>query len=246
MSTQAARVVVAALALAWGSPPSGAFAAYGDRTLAAGTRGGDVAELQRLLTRQGLSTPTTGVFDSRTVSNVKWWEAWQYRVADGQVPPKQAAYIRTLAADGASYVKRKHVFPIRGPHDYGSSGSRFGAPRSGHTHRGQDVSAAEGTKVVAVHNGRVSTRQYQDGGAGHYLVIRGNDASDSVYMHLRRAPLVEPGEYVRAGQRIGGVGCTGSCSGAHLHFELWTPHWYAGGEAYDPLAKLRLWDEQTP
>ena len=138
------------------------------------------------------------------------------------------------------------MFPVRGPHNYGGSGSRFGAPRSGHTHQGQDVAAAQGTDLVAVHSGKVAYRQYQAGGAGHYLVIHGNDGADSVYMHMARRPIVAPGEQVRAGERIGPVGTTGSSTGPHLHFELWTQHWYAGGRAYDPLRKLQRWDSQTP
>ena len=38
------------------------------------------------------------------------------------------------------------VFPIQGLHTYGD---RFGAPRKGYTHQGQDILAAEGTPIVA-------------------------------------------------------------------------------------------------
>jgi murein DD-endopeptidase MepM/ murein hydrolase activator NlpD len=31
---------------------------------------------------------------------------------------------------------------------------------------------------------------------------------------------VTPGQRVRKGQRLGLAGCTGSCSGTHLHFEV--------------------------
>ncbi len=235
---------VACATLLGAVPAAGAYE-YGSRTMNAGDSGDDVARLQRLLTRQGLPTPETGTFDDGTTKNVKWWEAWRYRIANGNVTPKQAKDVRALARQGAVYERRKHVFPIRGRHDYGGAGSRFGAPRSGHTHMGQDIGAEHWTKLVAAHTGTVSTRQYQAGGAGHYLVIRGRDNSDSVYMHMPRVPLVEPGTFVRAGEKIGSVGCTGSCTGPHLHFELWTPHWYDGGHAYDPLPKLRKWDERT-
>ena len=226
-------------------PAPGGDYAYGSRVLYFGTRGSDVAQLQRLLTRQGLDTPATGTYDAKTKSNVKQWEAWRYQRANGKVDRDQAMKIRQLANEGARYVKREHVFPVRGPHDYGGAGSRFGAPRSDHTHQGQDVSAAQGTKLVAVHNGRVEAREYQAEGAGHYLVIHGTDGSDSVYMHMPKPALVKPGARVLAGEKIGRVGCTGGCSGPHLHFELWTPHWFDGGNAYDPLPKLRAWDKQT-
>jgi hypothetical protein len=35
---------------------------------------------------------------------------------------------------------------------------------------------------------------------------------------------------------------TGSASTCHLHFELWTPHWWDGGQAFDPLSRLKQWD----
>jgi murein DD-endopeptidase MepM/ murein hydrolase activator NlpD len=220
--------------------------AYGSRRLEEGDRGSDVARLQRLLTDQGLPTDENGTFDASTKTSVEKWEAWQYRRADGAVTRGQAMTTRDLAEDGARYEARNHVFPVRGPHSYGGAGSRFGAPRSGHTHKGQDVAAAEGTPLVAVHDGTVHARQYQAGGAGHYVVIHGDDGSDSVYMHMPRRAIVAPGEQVMAGERIGRVGSTGASTGPHLHFELWTPHWFDGGSAYDPLRKLQRWDRQTP
>jgi peptidoglycan hydrolase-like protein with peptidoglycan-binding domain len=218
---------------------------YASRGMGPGDRGSDVTKLQRFLTRLGLDTTVDGHYGETTRRNVKRWEAWRYRRVNGAVAIREAEKIREQARSGAQYVRRAHVFPVRGRHDYGGAGSRFGADRGDHVHQGQDISAAEGTKLVAVHDGEVAYRQYQAGGAGHYLVIHGRDGSDSVYMHLRRRGIVSPGQRVLAGQRIGSVGSTGSSTGAHLHFELWTPHWFDGGSPYDPLPKLRRWDRQT-
>lgn len=218
---------------------------YGSRAMAYGDSGSDVKRLQQYLTKLGLQTAADGHYGGVTRTNVKRFEAWRYLRANGRVSVKEAGKIRKLANRGAAYVARSHVFPVRGAHSYGGSGSRFGAPRSGHTHQGQDVAASYGTKLVAAHSGKVAWRQYQAGGAGYYLVIHGRDGTDSVYMHMPRHAFVKPGRRVRAGEMIGRVGCTGSCYGAHLHFELWTQHWYAGGHAYDPLPSLRRWDRQT-
>lgn len=132
------------------------------------------------------------------------------------------------------------VFPIRGPFNFGSSGSRFGAGRSGHVHQGQDVGAACGTRLVSARKGRVVYNSYQGGGAGNYIVIKNSGSNTSfVYMHmLRRSPL-KVGRHVGAGTPIGKVGNTGASFGCHLHFEYWVGPWYTGGKPIDPLRYLK-------
>jgi murein DD-endopeptidase MepM/ murein hydrolase activator NlpD len=137
----------------------------------------------------------------------------------------------------------EHVFPVAGVYSLGGEGSRFGAPRSGHIHMGQDISAARGTPVVAPYAGVVDWVRFQRGGAGHYVVLDADDEHDYVFMHLRRGsiPVVE-GQRVAAGEQLGEVGNSGRSSGAHLHFELWVGGWYEkGGEAIDPLPLLEDW-----
>jgi murein DD-endopeptidase MepM/ murein hydrolase activator NlpD len=137
-----------------------------------------------------------------------------------------------------------HRFPLVGPFSYGGAGSRFGAPRRGHRHQGQDLAAVEGTPIVSPRGGVVETVAYQAGGAGHYAVVdaRGEDR-DYVFMHMRSGSVrVREGQSVRTGQRIGDVGSTGSSSGPHLHFEVWLGEWFAGGHPVDPLPLLRVWD----
>jgi murein DD-endopeptidase MepM/ murein hydrolase activator NlpD len=136
-----------------------------------------------------------------------------------------------------------HAFPIAGSYDWGGEGARFGAPREGHRHQGQDLAAAEGTPVVAPRGGLVEAVQYQAHGAGHYVVLDGDDEDhDYVFMHLRGGSIpVKQGDRVRTGQAIGEVGNTGSSSGAHLHFEIWVGGWFAGGEPIDPLPLLQSW-----
>ena len=41
----------------------------------------------------------------------------------------------------------------------------------------------------------------------------------ALYAHLSSVA-VHKGQHVRKGQRLGQAGCTGSCSGTHLHFEV--------------------------
>ena len=135
------------------------------------------------------------------------------------------------------------VFPVRGWHSFGSSGSRFGAPRSGHTHQGQDVTAAEGTPLASVHSGTVRFVDYQSA-AGFYVVIHDSGGRyEFAYMHLQRGSVrVHAGQHVHAGQRIGRVGHTGDATGPHLHFEAWVGPWQTGGHPVDPLKLLKRWD----
>ena len=138
-----------------------------------------------------------------------------------------------------------HRFPLSGPFDYGGDGSRFGAPRRGHRHQGQDLAAAEGTTVVAPRGGVVESVQYQAGGAGHYVVLDGEgEDRDYVFMHLRDDSIVVREEQrVRTGQALAEVGNTGRSFGPHLHFEVWVGGWFQrGGEPIDPLPLLRAWD----
>ena len=140
-----------------------------------------------------------------------------------------------------AFTLRHHVFPIKGRHDLGQSGSNdFGGDRG---HQGQDMFARCGTPVRAAQGGEVVFAGYHSA-AGHYVVIRGaGTREDYVYMHLRRATGLSKGDKVKTAERIGEVGATGRASGCHLHFELWSrPGWYSGGSAYDPLPKLRQWD----
>ena len=136
-----------------------------------------------------------------------------------------------------------YAFPELGPHDYGTAADRFGAPRDGHTHQGQDVMAACGTPLVAARGGQVQYAGYE-GSAGNYIVIDGKGTGyDFMYAHLAEPSPLHTGESVRTGQPIGIVGETGDATACHLHFEMWTaPGWYQGGSPIDPLPFLKKWD----
>ncbi len=139
-----------------------------------------------------------------------------------------------------------YAFPVLGSHDFGGAGGRFGAPRSGHTHQGQDVMAACGTPLVAARGGAVQYSGYE-GNAGNYVVIDGKGSSlDFMYAHLAQPSPLQTGDQVRTGQPIGVVGDTGDATACHLHFEIWTaPGWYQGGSPIDPLPYLEKWDRYS-
>jgi hypothetical protein len=137
-----------------------------------------------------------------------------------------------------------HRFPLRGRFGLGGAGSRFGAGRPDHVHQGQDIAAPTGTPVVAPRGGRVRVVAVQATGAGHYVVLGGaGEDREYAFMHLLGGSVrVRPGQYVRTGQRLAGVGSTGVATGPHLHFEIWQGGpWQGGGRPIDPLPYLRRW-----
>jgi hypothetical protein len=79
--------------------------------------------------------------------------------------------------------------------------------------RSLDVrAAAEGVVVLA---------GYMPGydGYGAIVAVQHREGYSTLYAHLSE-PLVHSGQRVEVGEKIGIAGCTGWCTGTHLHFEL--------------------------
>ena len=108
--------------------------------------------------------------------------------------------------------------------------SRFG-PRWGRVHRGIDIGAATGSSVVAAAGGSV-IQAGTNGAFGTSVIVDHGGGVATLYAHLS-ALSVESGDTVGSGDQLGAVGCTGSCTGPHLHFEV-----RIGGVAYDPMLYL--------
>jgi murein DD-endopeptidase MepM/ murein hydrolase activator NlpD len=157
-----------------------------------------------------------------------------------------AAALALVAAPASA--DQRYRYPLSGPHYYGNLAvTGFGVERAdGSIHLGQDVIADCGTPIVAAHGGVARSVGYSDG-YGYYVVLRGEGTRfDFVYGHMKGRSRVRRGRKVKAGQRLGSVGQTGSDSGVcHLHFELWKGRWFAGGSRTDPLAHLRAWDQYS-
>jgi murein DD-endopeptidase MepM/ murein hydrolase activator NlpD len=143
---------------------------------------------------------------------------------------------------------QRYRYPLTGPHNYGNLDvTGFGVKRAdGSVHLGQDVIADCGTKIVAAHDAVVESAGYS-AGYGNYVVLDGKGTRfDFVYGHMKGRSRVRDGKRVKAGQRLGSVGRTGTDSGVcHLHFELWKGRWFAGGSRTDPLPHLRAWDQTS-
>jgi murein DD-endopeptidase MepM/ murein hydrolase activator NlpD len=174
---------------------------------------------------------------------------WYGRKSDGTVALDgdysfAAGSAQITGGQTTPFALRSHIFPVRGDHNYGGAASRFGAPRSGHTHQGQDVAAACGTPLVAAQGGTVVARAYDDAG-GNYVVIKGKGSKkDYVYMHLKGPGPLTDGGLVKTGQRIGKVGETGDATGCHLHFEMHEGNGW-GGQLINPTPLLKYWDSYS-
>jgi murein DD-endopeptidase MepM/ murein hydrolase activator NlpD len=86
-------------------------------------------------------------------------------------------------------------------------------------HLALDIAASYGAQVSAAQAGVVTTAGWRNNGGGNVISIDHGNGMVTVYNHLGSI-WVSPGQYVSAGQGIGGVGCTGMCTGPHVHFEV--------------------------
>jgi murein DD-endopeptidase MepM/ murein hydrolase activator NlpD len=143
--------------------------------------------------------------------------------------------------------------PVVGEIGYGEAAAKFGASRGGRAHEGQDVFAKPGAPLVAVRDGVVVDGDRANGrlsgGRGNYVVVYSPiDDRSYVYLHMLRPARFSKGDSVEAGRLIGQVGCTGSCDGPHLHFEIRNGRASFGTEtkAIDPLPLLRRWPQLEP
>ena len=136
------------------------------------------------------------------------------------------------------------VFPVAGAHTFAGEDGQFGAGRPGRTHEGQDITAAEGTPIVAPVAGTVRHVANQPTGAGWYAVLDADDGRSMFFAHTQQGSIVvREGQRVTAGTPLARVGSTGRSSGPHLHFEIWNGGWRdRGGTPIDPLPQLLAWD----
>lgn len=99
--------------------------------------------------------------------------------------------------------------------------------RWGRLHAGLDIDGDPGQPIGASKAGVVIFAGWQ-GGYGQLTLIDHGDGVVTAYAHQSRI-LVESGQRVDRGERIGDVGNTGRSTGPHLHFET-----RVNGSAVDP------------
>ena len=109
---------------------------------------------------------------------------------------------------------------------YGYDGSEW--------HPGIDIGTLTSLVVTAAGGGRVEAVGYVPHfeGYGAVVLVDMGYGVEALYAHLSSVG-VAVGDLVVTGQKLGLAGCTGWCTGTHLHFEL-RDH----GEAVDPAPLL--------
>ncbi|MGH2828825.1 MAG: MCE family protein [Actinomycetota bacterium] len=117
------------------------------------------------------------------------------------------------------------MWPLDGPIT-----SPYG-PRWGRMHTGIDIDGATGEPIIASAAGTVTMATYFSGYGNAVMIDHGGGVS-TLYGHLSALDVRE-GDVVAQGEVIGSVGCTGNCTGDHLHFEI-----RVGGTPVDPLPYL--------
>jgi murein DD-endopeptidase MepM/ murein hydrolase activator NlpD len=133
----------------------------------------------------------------------------------------------TLAAPASAVpdvpldVYLEHVAPLalEWPAD-GTVTDGYG-PRWGRLHTGLDIGILAALDVRAAASGTVTATGWLTGyeGYGNVVAVDLGGGYSLLYAHLAESHAV-PGQWLNAGDDVGVAGCTGSCTGTHLHFEL--------------------------
>lgn len=131
----------------------------------------------------------------------------------------------TTSGSGAHGHAPHFIWPVNGPIT-----SPFGM-RWGVLHPGIDIGVPTGTPVHAAAAGQVVWCGWMSG-YGNFVVIDHGGGYATAYGHNSKI-LVHCGEDVRQGQVVSLSGCTGFCTGPHVHFEV-----RVNGTPVDPLAYL--------
>ncbi len=122
-----------------------------------------------------------------------------------------------------------YIWPMRGTitSGFGRRGFWIG---SSNFHTGLDIAAPYGTPIYAAKGGVVQQSGY--GYFGLNVWINTGGGVQNIYGHMSRTA-VYSGQYVERGQLIGWEGCSGICTGPHLHFEI-----RVNGSPVNPLRYL--------
>ena len=138
----------------------------------------------------------------------------QARLAEVAASRAERAAAEAAAAEAAREAARpKAVLPVDGARFTSGYGGRWGT-----FHYGIDLAAPMHTPEYSAMDG-VVLRAGSASGFGLAVYVLHENGDVTVYGHMDEI-LVEPGQYVEAGETIALLGNRGQSTGPHLHFEV--------------------------
>lgn len=149
----------------------------------------------------------SGLYDEEEPEPDIYSEGWESGLVN---PFKESEVPNTRVINVRNYVMPLKNIKITSHYGY--------RPRFGRNHKGIDFGCPMGDTVRSAFSGRVRLTKFERGGFGFYVIVRHENGLETVYGHLSRF-LVQPDQYVKAGQPIALSGSTGRSTGPHLHFE---------------------------
>ena len=149
---------------------------------------------------------------------------------ESKVTPPESVYKRIKIENNAigearainsdlQFFKEKFIMPVEGIISgvYGSQRILNGKPRW--PHYGIDIAAKQGTMIKSSGSGVVTMAEddlYYTGGT---VIMDHGHGISTIYSHLENV-MVEVGDLIKKGDKIGEVGMSGAATGNHLHFEI--------------------------
>lgn len=147
--------------------------------------------------------------------------------------PSSNSTILAQDVDVSSLVGRAFVDSLSHPDCSGYTYSR------GFTswHTGVDLAKFGGCPIRAVESGTVYFAGWSSSGEGYYVGIDHGDGIRSMYFHGDGNIWVQAGDIVQKGQEVMYMGCTGWCTGTHVHFAMKVNGIFIDPAPYVPYAR---------
>ncbi|WP_448642853.1 M23 family metallopeptidase [Geodermatophilus sp. URMC 63] len=192
-------------ALVAGALGAGAFGLHGASDAAAGSSAVQIAQDELMTGDEAVEVmPMASITEAEA----------QARLQEVAAARAERAAAEAAAAEAAAEAARpKTVLPVEGGRFTSGFGGRWGT-----FHYGIDLAAPMRTPEMAAADG-VVVRAGAASGFGLAVYILHENGDVTVYGHMDEI-LVEPGQYVEAGETIALLGNRGQSTGPHLHFEV--------------------------